>query len=79
MEPITYTRINNEIDTVPLRFPKSPTNNKRQTNDNYAQEEFPIIINKIQQNIQYDSSIPLSSSPISERFIHHLHSRLENY
>ena len=66
-------------NTTPLHFPKSPSTNKTVVND-AAKPAIPSTINaKIQSTVQYDNSIPLSSSPMTERFIHHLSTRLSKY
>ena len=64
-------------DSIPLSFPKSP---KPLTHESTMQSEnLTSTVNKVQATLQYDSSIPLSSSPMTERFIHQLSKRLTTY
>ncbi len=68
--------VNPVTDTIPLSFPKSP---KPLSHEYASQNEQSNVTNKIHANIQYDNSIPLSSSPMTERFIHQLSKRLTTY
>lgn len=62
-------------NTAPLHFPKCPSTNKPLVKHN----DLPTIVGKSGSTSQYDSSIPLSSSPMTERFIHNLSTRLTTY